>query len=427
MAAGQKKPEAPTADERKAANPDQRLKSLIICVLLDNQMNSVINCLSAKSTWDDMIIYHEGPSDVKESRDFQDSPDDEEDTRSSLEYLKYLEEEYQAKALLGKSKRFFKKGTHSKPKMRNTKDFEAEYNKFKAKLAPFSSSASAPSSFPSKNKGLIAESYNWDEEEVSSDDKETKVKAPMALTDNERISIGKESTRNGEWTKITIKKCINEQITTQKKKIFRIGQLIEDTSSFGSKDLVFKKSLTDNSDMFITNSTLYNSSEAKDSTLPNHNIDELHSNISQRNITNPSSVVSDSQASASADESSVCSTLLLPLKNLDGVEPSFGPKTVNSILKSKSIFKAESLKGRLNMTYKLKYLKEKIQIWARLHKESLNSRKSILKAELADFDGVIDKGDGLDADGHRRQEVVRLIQEMEKVDAMEVAQKAKIK
>nr|GEZ38633.1 hypothetical protein [Tanacetum cinerariifolium] len=197
--------------------------------------------------------------------------------------------------------------------MRNTKDFEAKYNKFKAKLVPFSSSASAPSSFSSKNKGLIAESYNRDEEEVSSDDKETK--------------------------------CINEQITTQKKKIFRIGQLIEDTSSFGSKDLVFKKSLTDNSDMFITSSTLYNSSEAKDSTLPNHNTDKVHSNISQRNTTNPSSVVSDSQASASADESSVCSTLLLPLKNLDGAEPSFGPKTVNSILKSKSIFKAESLKG----------------------------------------------------------------------------------
>nr|GEX33257.1 signal recognition particle 19 kDa protein-like [Tanacetum cinerariifolium] len=76
---------------------------------------------------------------------------------------------------------------------------------------------------------------------------------------------------------------------------------------------------------------------------------------------------------------------------------------------------------------KLKYLKEKIQIWARLHKESLNNRKSILKAELADLDGVIDKGEGLDADGHRRREVVRLIQEVEKVDAMEVAQKAKVK
>ncbi|GJR56539.1 hypothetical protein Tco_1407060 [Tanacetum coccineum] len=44
-------------------------------------------------------------------QDFQDSPDDEEDTKSSHEYLNDLEEEYQARALLAKSKRFFKKGT----------------------------------------------------------------------------------------------------------------------------------------------------------------------------------------------------------------------------------------------------------------------------------------------------------------------------
>nr|GEY64731.1 retrovirus-related Pol polyprotein from transposon TNT 1-94 [Tanacetum cinerariifolium] len=43
--------------------------------------------------------------------DFQDSLNDEEDTRSSHEYLNDLEEEYQARAILAKSKRFFKKGT----------------------------------------------------------------------------------------------------------------------------------------------------------------------------------------------------------------------------------------------------------------------------------------------------------------------------
>ncbi|GJZ98665.1 hypothetical protein Tco_0671118 [Tanacetum coccineum] len=197
-------------------------------VLPDDQMNSVINCLTAKSTWDDLILYHEGPYDVKEIRvmdlklcyntfkfkecesltqtftrykalknelvndgtklskheintgfinglpkkwlafcqslrntnhvkeselvslfgkleyeenlinniydtnqektlvsttplltaffstsivqDFQDSLDDEEDTRSSQEYMNDLEEEYQLRALLSKSKWFFKKG-----------------------------------------------------------------------------------------------------------------------------------------------------------------------------------------------------------------------------------------------------------------------------------------------------------------------------
>nr|GEY67379.1 hypothetical protein [Tanacetum cinerariifolium] len=227
MAAGQRKPEAQwTADERKAANLDQLLKSLIML-------------------------------------DFQDSPDDEEDTRIIHELLNGLEEEYQAKALLAKSKRFFKKVTQS------------------------------------KNKGLIAKSHDWDEEEVSSDDKETEVKALMALTDEERISVGKESARNG------------------------------------------------NSNMSITSSNLHKLSKAKDSTLPNHDTDEVPSNKSQRNTTDPSAVVSDSPAHDydSTDESSVCSTPLLPLKNLDGAEPCSRPKTVKSILKSKSTFKAKTLKG----------------------------------------------------------------------------------
>ncbi|GKC74804.1 retrovirus-related pol polyprotein from transposon TNT 1-94 [Tanacetum coccineum] len=188
-------------------------------------------------------------------QDFQDSPDDEEDTRSSQEYMNDLEEEYQAKALLAKSKRFFKKGTHRfssakatdqtechkcgkkghfergcwsktsvpsfqspfqpkllysfehKPEQRHTKDFKDKYNKVKAKLALLNSSASAPSSSLGKNKGLIAEMYDWDEEEVSSDDNEvTEVKALMTLTNEERVYVGKESANNGEWVKISIQK-----------------------------------------------------------------------------------------------------------------------------------------------------------------------------------------------------------------------------
>ncbi|GKF77642.1 hypothetical protein Tco_0230112, partial [Tanacetum coccineum] len=92
-------------------------------------------------------------------QDFQDSPGDEEDTRSSQEYINDLEEEYKSRALLAESKR-------------HTKDFEAKYNKVKAKLALLSSSALAPNSSLGKNKGLIANTYDWDEEEVSSDDNE---------------------------------------------------------------------------------------------------------------------------------------------------------------------------------------------------------------------------------------------------------------
>nr|GEW28196.1 retrovirus-related Pol polyprotein from transposon TNT 1-94 [Tanacetum cinerariifolium] len=335
MTASQRKPKNQwTGYERMAANLDQRLKSLIMSVLPDDQMNTVINCLTAKSTWNGLILYHEGPSDVKESRvmdlklcyntfkfkecesltptftrykafinelvnddiklsnleintgfinrlpkkwlsfyqslrntnnvkdyelaslfgkikyeenliyDFQDSPDDEEDTKSSHKYLNDLEEEYQARALLAKSKRFFKK---------------AKYNKVKAKLALLSLSALASKAYMIKNKGLITEAYEWDEEEVS-------------LDDIEMVEV----------------KVLYDHYT---------GRILLAES--------------------------------------------------QRNTIDPSVVVTDSSTTVydSADESSVCSTPLPPLKKLNDDEPISGPKTIKSILRSKSTFKTEALKG----------------------------------------------------------------------------------
>ncbi|GJY98234.1 retrovirus-related pol polyprotein from transposon TNT 1-94 [Tanacetum coccineum] len=234
--------------------------------------------------------------------DFQDSPDDEEDTRSSHEYLNDLEEEYQARALLAKSKRFFKKGTQrvSSAKATDqtechkcgkkghfardcwpTKDFEAKYNKIKAKLALLSSSASAPNSSSGKNKGLIAETYEWDEKEVSSDENEAiEVKSLMALANEERVSVGKESVN---------------------------------TSNSGPKDLVFVKSSADNSNVSITSSNKPRLSEAEDYTLPNFDTGKVPSDESQRNITDPLVAVSDSLATDydSADKSSEPSSALV--------------------------------------------------------------------------------------------------------------------
>nr|GEV59461.1 retrovirus-related Pol polyprotein from transposon TNT 1-94 [Tanacetum cinerariifolium] len=74
---------------------------------------------------------------------------------------------------------------------------------------------------------------------------------------------------------------------------------------------------------------------------------KVPSNESQRNTTTPSVVVSDSSATDCdlVDESSVCSTPIHSLKKLDGAEPVYGPKTIKSMLKSKSTFKAKTLKG----------------------------------------------------------------------------------
>ncbi|GKF28609.1 hypothetical protein Tco_0094951, partial [Tanacetum coccineum] len=92
-----------------------------------------------------------------------------------------------------------------KPELRHTKDFEAKYNKIKAKLVLLSLSTSASKASMVKNKGLITEAYEWDKE-VSSDENEiVEVKVLMALAeDNDAVS--KEGARNDEWVKISIRK-----------------------------------------------------------------------------------------------------------------------------------------------------------------------------------------------------------------------------
>nr|GEU28790.1 reverse transcriptase domain-containing protein [Tanacetum cinerariifolium] len=102
---------------------------------------------------------------------------------------------------------------------------------------------------------------------------------------------------------------INEQIPTQKKIILGVDGLTKVPFNFRQKDLVFVKSLVDDT------------------------------KVSIRGVERPW------LSKATADESSVCSTPLPPLKKLDGVEPVSGPKTIKSILMSKSTFKAEALKG----------------------------------------------------------------------------------
>ncbi|GJR67817.1 hypothetical protein Tco_0013882 [Tanacetum coccineum] len=85
-----------------------------------------------------------------------------------------------------------------KPELRPNKDFEIKYNKVKAKLALLNSGTLSKSSMV-KIKGLVAEAYEWDEEDVSSDDNEmTKVKVLMPLANDESVVVGKESARNRE-------------------------------------------------------------------------------------------------------------------------------------------------------------------------------------------------------------------------------------
>ncbi|GKA87223.1 hypothetical protein Tco_0808934 [Tanacetum coccineum] len=255
----------------------------------DDQMNSVINCLTSKSTWDDLILYHEGPlintNHVKDS-----------ELASLFGKLKYEE---------------------------NLIDsiYKTEKRKSLVSATPLST-AFFSTSIVQDFQGSPDNEEDTRSKVSSNDNEVTEVKALMALADEERVSVGKESARNGEWIKISIKKeqrnnlmskhrnliqelntckeqllilkqtkldlltmqhvntkilkenqnlrnelkeltsiieawlnssnkvnqCISEQISTQKKKILVIDQLTEDTSSPGPNDPVFVKSSADNSE-----------------------------------------------------------------------------------------------------------------------------------------------------------------------------------
>nr|GEV15169.1 zinc finger, CCHC-type [Tanacetum cinerariifolium] len=212
--------------------------------------------------------------------------------------------------------------------------FKAKYNKVKAKLVLLSSRASASKAVTIKNKGLIAEAYEW-EKEVSSDDNEmVEVKVLMPLV-KENDAISKEGARNGEWVKISMRK-----------RILGVDQLTEDPFSFGKKYLVIKSSADDTKVSIpgVERPWLF---EDEGFILPNHDTGRILLAESQRNITDPLVDVTDSSATDydSADESSVCNAPLPLLKKLDGVEPISGKKTIKLILRSKSTFKAKTLNG----------------------------------------------------------------------------------
>ncbi|GKE20707.1 RNA-directed DNA polymerase, eukaryota, partial [Tanacetum coccineum] len=81
----------------------------------------------------------------------------------------------------------------------------------------------------------------------------------------------------------------------------------------------------------------------------------------------------------------------------------------------------------IKMMKKLKYLQEKICVWNKTNKEGTSNNMRKLKADLAELDVVIDKGKGDKDVVNKRTNVVRSLRELEKLQSVEVAQKAKIK
>nr|GFA97424.1 retrovirus-related Pol polyprotein from transposon TNT 1-94 [Tanacetum cinerariifolium] len=68
-----------------------------------------------------------------------------------------------------------------------------------------SSSTQTAKPFQSKNKGHVAERFDWDEEDVFDDEELVQFKVLMALADDVLV-VGKNHARNDKWIDITMRK-----------------------------------------------------------------------------------------------------------------------------------------------------------------------------------------------------------------------------
>ncbi|GJZ51628.1 hypothetical protein Tco_0606143, partial [Tanacetum coccineum] len=210
-------------EDRRLANQDKRLESIIISCLPNDVMKTVIKCTTTRSMWNDLIIAHEGSSDTRDTKivalrlkfnafkalegekvqgtftrlkillnDLEDKcvsipqaedsdSDVEEDTRSNSEFLADLNAEFHDRALLANQKR-------------STKDQEELVqlkNPWTSLMKQYLSS---------KDEGV------------------TTVKAFMAIAEDEQ-AVGKADARSGQWVEITMKRRGKRKETNSLKEI----------------------------------------------------------------------------------------------------------------------------------------------------------------------------------------------------------------
>ncbi|GJV36050.1 hypothetical protein Tco_1408527 [Tanacetum coccineum] len=268
--------------DRRLANQDKRLKSIIISCLPNDVMKSVIKCKTAKAMWNDFILAYEGPSDIRDTKiatlrlkfnafkalegEKDNDSDVEEDLRSSCEFMADLNAEYHERVVLASQKRFYKRyrRVRSAKKLMDKSNEtcfaygKVKYKGLKAEIDILTKKIDAITKGKSE-KGLGAESFDWDEESVSSDDEGvTKVKTFMAIAKDE-LSVGKADVRVNleneslkdeisdlkkvieKWTfsRVTLDQLLSKQVPSNI--IHALGGNSKRKEKNSSKEVVFTK------------------------------------------------------------------------------------------------------------------------------------------------------------------------------------------
>ncbi|GJT55997.1 hypothetical protein Tco_0991051 [Tanacetum coccineum] len=218
-------------------------------IFLSSACSFLTSCVSAKETWTDLVHSFEGPSNTKENkimdlklkyRTFR-SKSTESLSQTYTRYKTLLNELSNDGDNLSKheinvgfvnslpekwltfSQSSSNLNNQADPKFQ--KDYKAEYKKMKAKLALLEASllsSQNPKNFQPKNKGLVAETFDWDEEEVFDEEEVTQVKVLIALADDELI-VRKSHARNSEEVDITIRKRLN-LLSKYNKMVFELNK-----------------------------------------------------------------------------------------------------------------------------------------------------------------------------------------------------------
>ncbi|GJV42520.1 hypothetical protein Tco_1420960 [Tanacetum coccineum] len=114
----------------------------------------------------------------------------EEEQRSSSEFLVDLNAEYHERALLANQKRFYKRfgrvGSARKPIDKTKETSEMAILTQRIEDLTKGKSEKGKNDKRKSEKGLIAESFDWDEESVSSEDEgTTRIRAFIAIAEDE--------------------------------------------------------------------------------------------------------------------------------------------------------------------------------------------------------------------------------------------------
>ncbi|GJR61323.1 putative RNA-directed DNA polymerase, eukaryota, reverse transcriptase zinc-binding domain protein, partial [Tanacetum coccineum] len=401
-------------DERRLVNQNQPLNIIIIPCLPDDIIESVIKCATTKDTWTDLVHAHEGPSNTKENRIMD----------LILEY-----NTFKAKESESLSQTF----TRYKTLLNKLTNDGVKLSKHEIKVGSSSTQSSKP--FQTKSKGLVAETYDWDEEEVNillsmDDDSDWKtflkyINIDLKYVEEQRLDL------LSKYNKLVfeLNKCQYQLTQTSSKEK-------EPENAFIPASIGFDNEMIPKSKDWVKRSNPDTSSEPESS---KESISEPHIPLPPLKILHgapPNLEVTPMvyQPHSLGERSGLGTTNTLTL-NLKHLQAKLSVVLEKGIPNHRPILLKESqvdygptpFRGLVLFKKKLQNLKKVIQGWVGSNKYDSYALKKYHQKWLSSIDVKIDHGNASEEDYKNRKDSLTFLGVLDRMEARDLAQKAKIK